>query len=118
MRIEYNEYGKGYPYTIHGGWEDKVYCRLDDLKELKKEINKILREEKLKKDIDKPTKQCYNKDKIKEREERKMRLLMYGVFNKKTNEEVMVTNNKFVAEERLKELGKEDFIIRYKWQSF
>ena len=60
MRIEYNEYGKGYPYTIHGGWEDKVYCRLDDLKELKKEINKILREEKLKKGIDKPTKQCYN----------------------------------------------------------
>ena len=56
MRIEYNEYGKGYPYTIHGGWEDKVYCRLDDLKELKKEINKILREEKLKKGIDKPTK--------------------------------------------------------------
>lgn len=47
-----------------------------------------------------------------------MRLLMYGVFNKKTNEKVMVTNNKFIAEERLKELGKEDFIIRYKWQSF
>lgn len=47
-----------------------------------------------------------------------MRILMYGVFNKKTNERVMVTNNKFEAEKRLKELGKEDFIIRYKWQSF
>lgn len=56
MRIEYNEYDKGYPYTIHGGWGDKVYCDLDDLRELKNEINKILREEKLKKDIDKPTK--------------------------------------------------------------
>ena len=78
MRIEYNEYGKGYPYTIHGGWEDKVYCRLDDLKELKKEIKKILREEKLKKGIDKPTKQCYNKDKIKEREERKMKIYWDG----------------------------------------
>ena len=61
MRIEYNEYDKSYPYTIHGGWGDKVYCSLDSLKELKNEINKILREEKLKKSIDKPTKQCYNK---------------------------------------------------------
>lgn len=56
MRIEYNEYDKSYPYTIHGGWGDKVYCSLDSLKELKNEINKILREEKLKKGIDKPTK--------------------------------------------------------------
>lgn len=50
MRIEYNEYDKGYPYTIYGGWGDKVYCNLDGLKALKKEINKILREEKLKKE--------------------------------------------------------------------
>ena len=56
MRIEYNEYDKGYPYTIYGGWGDKVYCNLDGLRKLKNEINKILREEKLKKDIDKPTK--------------------------------------------------------------
>ena len=55
MRIEYNEYDKGYPYTIHGGWGDKVYCDLRGLKELKSEINKILREEKLKKSIDKST---------------------------------------------------------------
>ena len=47
-----------------------------------------------------------------------MRLLMYGIFNKKTNERVMATNNKFEAEKRLKELGKENFIIRYKWQNF
>ena len=50
MTIEYNENDKGYPYTIHGGWGDKVCCSLDGLKELKKEINKILREEKLKKE--------------------------------------------------------------------
>lgn len=47
-----------------------------------------------------------------------MRLLMYGIFNKKTNERVEITSNKFEAEKRLKELGKENFIIRYKWQSF
>ena len=37
-----------YPYTIKGGWGDKVYCSLDSLKELKREINKILKEEKAK----------------------------------------------------------------------
>ena len=58
MRIEYNEYDKGYPYTIYGGWGDKVYCSLEDLKKIKNEINKILRESK--KNINKTTKQCYN----------------------------------------------------------
>ena len=53
MRIEYNKYDKSYPYTIHDGWGDKVYCDLEDLRELKSEINEILREEKLKKSIDK-----------------------------------------------------------------
>ena len=48
MIIEYNKNDKSYPYIIHGYWEDKVYCDLDDLRELKNEINKILREEKLK----------------------------------------------------------------------
>ena len=33
---------KNYPFTIKGGWGDKVYCTLDDLNQ----INKILREEK------------------------------------------------------------------------
>ena len=42
MRIEKNEYDKLYPYTIHGGWDDKVYCDEEGLKELKKEIEKIL----------------------------------------------------------------------------
>ena len=42
MRIEKNEYDKLYPYTICGGWGDKVYCDEEDLKNLKKEIEKIL----------------------------------------------------------------------------
>lgn len=37
---------KNYPFTIKGGWGDKVYCTLDDLKDIKNQINKILREEK------------------------------------------------------------------------
>lgn len=45
MRIEKSE-DKNYPYTIKGGWDDKVYCTLDDLKDIKNMINKILREEK------------------------------------------------------------------------
>ena len=42
MRIEKNEHDKLYPYTICGGWGDKVYCDEENLKELKKEIEKIL----------------------------------------------------------------------------
>lgn len=42
MRIEYNDYDKSYPYTIYGGWGDKVYCTEADLKKLKKEIEKML----------------------------------------------------------------------------
>ena len=45
MRIEKSE-DKNYPYTIKGDWGDKVYCTLDDLKDIKNMINKILREEK------------------------------------------------------------------------
>lgn len=33
---------KNYPFTIKGGWG----CTLDDLKDIKNQINKILREEK------------------------------------------------------------------------
>lgn len=46
MRIEKNEYDKLYPYTIHGSWDDKVYCNEEGLKELKKEIEKILDKQK------------------------------------------------------------------------
>ena len=42
MRIVKNEHDKLYPYTIKGGWGDEVYCDEKDLKELKKEIEKIL----------------------------------------------------------------------------
>lgn len=37
---------KSYPFTIKGDWGDKVYCTLDDLKDIENQINKILREEK------------------------------------------------------------------------
>lgn len=40
---------RNYPFTIKGGWRDKVYCTLEDLEEIRKEINKILKEEKEKK---------------------------------------------------------------------
>ena len=44
MRVEKSD-DRAYPYTIKGGWGDKVYCTVADLKE----INAILKEEKIKK---------------------------------------------------------------------
>lgn len=38
---------KNYTFTIKDSWGDKVYCNLSDLKEIRKEINKILKEEKV-----------------------------------------------------------------------
>lgn len=52
MRVERSD-DRAYPFTIKGGWGDKVYCTVDDLKDIKKQINAILKEEKLKKGIDK-----------------------------------------------------------------
>ena len=49
MRIEYNKNDQYYPYIIYDGWEGKIYCDLEDLRNLKNEINKILRGEKIKK---------------------------------------------------------------------
>ena len=42
MRIEKNDYDKLYPYTIKGDWDDEVYCDEEGLRELKKEIEKVL----------------------------------------------------------------------------
>ena len=42
MYIEKNSYDRNYPYIIHGGWGDKIYATEEDLKNLKKEIEKIL----------------------------------------------------------------------------
>ena len=36
---------KNYPFKICGCWDDVVFADLEDLKELKKEIEKILKEE-------------------------------------------------------------------------
>lgn len=42
MHIKKNNYDRNYPYTIYGSWGDKVYTTEEDLKNLKKEIEKIL----------------------------------------------------------------------------
>ena len=44
MYIKKNNYDRNYPYTICGSWDDKVYTTEEDLKTLKKEIEKILNE--------------------------------------------------------------------------
>ena len=48
MRVEKSD-ERAYRYPIKGGWGDKVYCTVADLKEIKKQINAILKEEKIKK---------------------------------------------------------------------
>ena len=45
MIIKRNEMDKNYPFEIYGGWEDVVFADLEDLKELKRQIDKILKEE-------------------------------------------------------------------------
>ena len=44
MIIKRNEMDKNYPFKICGGWDD-VDVTLQDLKELKKQIEKVLKEE-------------------------------------------------------------------------
>lgn len=45
MTVEKSD-DKSYPYTIKGGCGDKVYCSLEDLKDIKKQINRILKRRK------------------------------------------------------------------------
>jgi hypothetical protein len=47
MRIV-NSDDKNYPYTILDGWGGKVHLQAYDLKDLKKQINQILKAEKTK----------------------------------------------------------------------
>lgn len=58
MTVERSE-DRNYPFTIKGGWGDKVYCTIDDLKDIKNQINKILKEEKEKR-LDKTPIVSYN----------------------------------------------------------
>lgn len=46
MRLKKITYDKSFPYIIEDGWGGKVCCDEDDLRELKKEIEKILKENK------------------------------------------------------------------------
>ena len=45
MYIETITHDKNYPYAIHDGWGGKCYTDKDGLKDLKKQIEKILNEE-------------------------------------------------------------------------
>ena len=45
MIIKRNEMDKNYPFEICGAWDDVVFADLEDLKELKRQIDKILKEE-------------------------------------------------------------------------
>lgn len=51
MQIERDKYDSYYPFIISNSWEQEISCTLADLKELKKQINKILAEEKQKKKL-------------------------------------------------------------------
>ena len=42
MRIEKDDYDAIYPYAIKDAWGRTIYCTIEHLKELKKEIEKIL----------------------------------------------------------------------------
>ena len=42
MRIEKNCHDKNYPYTLIGGWEQKMSCSREDLIGLKYEIDQVL----------------------------------------------------------------------------
>lgn len=42
MRIEKDDYDAIYPYAIKDAWGGTIYCTIEHLKELKKEIEKIL----------------------------------------------------------------------------
>jgi hypothetical protein len=47
MTIEYRPHDKNYPYAIYGPWNGTIYTDKEGLKNLQKEIKKVL---------DKPTK--------------------------------------------------------------
>jgi hypothetical protein len=51
MAIEKNPHAKNYPYTISGPWGGVIYTNEEGLRELQKEIKKML---------DKPAPMCYN----------------------------------------------------------
>ena len=42
MTIEKDDYDIIYPYAIKDAWGGTIYCTIEHLKELKKEIEKIL----------------------------------------------------------------------------
>lgn len=58
MTIEYKPNDKNYPYVIYGPWGGTIYTNEDGLKELQKEIKKVL---------DKCGNPCYNVSTTKER---------------------------------------------------
>lgn len=45
MTVEKSD-DKSYPYTIKDSRGDKIYCSLEDLKDIKKQVNRILKRRK------------------------------------------------------------------------
>lgn len=60
----------------------------------------------------------YNVDTKKEREEMKMRTIIYSVHNKETNEKVCSHWDRRECAKVLETLDKEKFVICYEWRSF
>ena len=60
----------------------------------------------------------YNVDTKKEREEIKMRTIIYSVYNKETNEKVYSHWDRNECVKVLDTLDKEKFVICYEWRSF
>ena len=44
-KVKQITYDKAFPYIVEDGWGGKVCCTKDDLKELKKEIEKLLKKD-------------------------------------------------------------------------
>ena len=51
MRMGKNTNDPNFPYSIIDGWGGKVYCTLEDLEDLAFEIEKILKEERAKRQV-------------------------------------------------------------------
>ena len=45
MKVKEITYDKAFPYIIEDGWGGHLCCTKDDLKELKKEIEKLLKKD-------------------------------------------------------------------------
>lgn len=59
MKIKKNAHDKCYPFTIEGGWDDKVFTNLEGLKELRETIDRVIADAETLDDFDKISKIYY-----------------------------------------------------------